>query len=296
MRKGTIVILFLFGLGLTPWLFASTQPERTPTSFGGVKAVTRPSRDAVMGFTFPTEVREIRVAGGDPVKKGDLLIRARDGEALALVKLQANRAANDYRVRGASNELTLAELEFDRVSRAHATGAANEQEFERSKTSLESARINVELAKQDLEEQRLQLERLTTDLERFRLEAPFDGMVEAVTAEIGLATRDGEKIIRVVNIDPLWIDVPAPTDETIRLGLRAGASAWMLMPVASDLVVVRGRVVEVSPVADSASATRRVRVELPNAELHPAGLACFVRFTDPGESWTSRQARSEPLP
>lgn len=271
------------------------QPERSVVSFGGIKSVTKPSRDAVMGFTFPTEVREVLVAGGDPVAKGALLVRARDGEAQALVKLQAHRAVNDQRVKSAENELALAQLEFDRISRAHDEGAANEQEFERSKASLESARINAEIARLDLEEQRLQLERLTTDLERFRLEAPFDGIVESVVAEVGLATRDGEKILRVVSIDPLWIDVPTPTDESVRLRLAPGAPAWVLLPVADEMVVAMGKVTEVSPVADGGSGTRRVRVELPNPDLLPAGMTSHVRFTEPSSGWSVRaSAEREP--
>jgi hypothetical protein len=44
----------------------------------GEKAVTRPSRDATMGFSNPTQVKEIAVKGGQKVKLGQLLIRGDD--------------------------------------------------------------------------------------------------------------------------------------------------------------------------------------------------------------------------
>src|SRR5690606_6707396 len=52
------------------------------TSFGGVRTFADPSKDSLMGFTFPTEVREVLVRVGDRVEAGDVLVRARDVEPL----------------------------------------------------------------------------------------------------------------------------------------------------------------------------------------------------------------------
>jgi multidrug efflux pump subunit AcrA (membrane-fusion protein) len=46
--------------------------------------------------------------------------------------------------------------------------------------------------------------------------------------------------------------------------------------------------VYVSPVADSVSQTRRVRVEIDNPEGWPAGTQARVRFTEPTGEWKSR--------
>jgi multidrug efflux pump subunit AcrA (membrane-fusion protein) len=48
-----------------------------------------------------------------------------------------------------------------------------------------------------------------------------------------------------------------------------------------DTPVLKGRVLYVSPVADAAAETRRVRVELPNPTALPPGTRARVRFSPP---------------
>ena len=58
------------------------QPSQAPdlASFGGIKAAVRASRDATLSFTFPAEVSQVLVKGGQRVKKADLLIQSKDDE------------------------------------------------------------------------------------------------------------------------------------------------------------------------------------------------------------------------
>src|SRR5262245_4723083 len=70
--------------------FVGAQPATTPSpflldeaainSFDGVKAPTRASRDATMSYTFPVEIAQVLVKGGQHVKKGDALVQGRDDE------------------------------------------------------------------------------------------------------------------------------------------------------------------------------------------------------------------------
>src|SRR3954470_3404443 len=62
------------------------------TEFDGVKAVTKPSHDAVMGFSVATQVRGISVRGGQDVTKGTLLVTGDDIEDIAVLKLQKAKA------------------------------------------------------------------------------------------------------------------------------------------------------------------------------------------------------------
>lgn len=251
-------------------------------AFGGVEWVTRPSRDAAMGFTLSLEISAIVARSGDAVKAGDVILRARDGEALASLVVQRARAGNDAELRNARAALELAKSRFEAAEEAKRRNAVNPSEFEERRIGYLSAQIAVDAAENALEEERLRLKQLEEQYERYRLVAPFDGIIEQVAAEVGQAVSDREPVLRVVSIDPLWVDAPVPTDQTLRLGLKAGAPAWALLDVPGQGAVLNGRVLYVSPVADSASGTRRVRVELGNPSLWPAGTRCRVRFVEPG--------------
>ncbi len=59
--------------------------DRVAEKFGGTKADTKPCKDVTMSFPLPVEIRTVAVVGGQAVKMGDLLIRARDDEQVAVV-------------------------------------------------------------------------------------------------------------------------------------------------------------------------------------------------------------------
>lgn len=256
------------------------------SSYGGYRVYADPIQDAVMGFSFPTEVREILVKGGDRVKAGDLLVRARDGEAVAALKFQKLRAENDWEVKAAENALDLAEIEFRAIERVRADGGGSQQEYDRSRNAVEAARINVELAKMRLEEQQIGLERFEAELERFRLSAPFDGIVQSIDVSVGHVMGDSQPVIRVVDTDRLKLMVPTPAHEA--MGLSRGDKAWIVMHLPGEPRVLVGEVTEVSPVADAPTQQMRIKVEVANPDGRPAGVLSWVRFTPPTGSWTER--------
>jgi hypothetical protein len=108
--------------------------------------------------------------------------------------------------------------------------------------------------------------------------------------------REGEPVIRVVSVDPLWIDVNTPTSMTISLGLQKGSPAWILMQEDTARRVYTGEVIEVAPTADPASGLRRIRVQMANAVGVVPGVNCWVRFSEPSGEWRDLVVDpSEPL-
>jgi len=252
--------------------------------FGGVIADTKASRDVLMTFTISAEVRQVLVKGGQRVKEGDLLIRARDGDQVALVDAQRLSANNDNEVKAATFQLELAELKYSRLKESNQGGKAELDEARiqaaTSKVQLEQARVRL-----DLEVKRLA--QAEGQLERYRLVAPFDGVIEEVKADVGQGMREAEPVIRIVNTELLWLDAYAPTMETIELELQKGRPAWVLMRLPDGARMVKGEILYVSPVADSVSQSRRVRVQYANTANWPAGIPAKVVFVQPGAEWDS---------
>lgn len=267
--------------GATAWDAAAER-------FGGYKADTKPSRDATMQFSLSTEVKDVLVQGGQRVKRGDVLMRARDAEILAAKERQKIIAESTTEVDNAVKQLELARFKFQKLKEG---GTFSQSEFEELRIQSESAGLQLEQAKINRTTQQVALQQIVGQAERFYLEAPFDGVIEEVMVEVGQGVTEQEKILRIVNTDRLWLDAYADTSETIRVGLKADAPAWVLVHLADAPKLVRGKVLYVSPVADSVSQTRRVRVEIENPDGWPAGTLARVRFTDPGSEWERFQVK-----
>jgi RND family efflux transporter MFP subunit len=273
--------------------------EHLASAFAGHKAFTRPSKDVQIGFSIPSQVKEILATAGKVVRQGDLLIRGDDEEDAALLELQKIRAKSKASVDKQNAQLELANLEYSRLQEAEARGSANPQELDRARIAVAAATADLEVATVQQAQEELEVKRRQARVDRLRLTAPFDGVVDAVIVDLGQALQESEKVLRLVDIDPLWIDVDTPTDLTVRQKTKPGDPAWVLMDVAGIPTVVQAKVLEVAPTADASSRTRKVRVELANPKVGPdaatietrqfvAGEPAWVRFAPPSEEWAKK--------
>lgn len=265
--------------------------ERLAASFLGqdeppAPTFTMPSKDAQIGFQVPTQVMEVLVKGGSKVVAGDVLIRGDDSEEQALLKIQEIRSNTTLPVDRARAALELAKIELERMREAFNQAAATEQELKRAEVSVEVGEIDLQTAQWNLDQEKLQFERMKTRADRYRLVAPFDGQVDVVAVDRGDVVKDSEPVIRVVNIDPLWVDVHTPIETS--LSLSQGDPAWAMIDIPGRTAFVTGRIIEVSPVTNFATRKQRIRVEIDNPSKWPPGLAVWVRFNEPSEEFKAK--------
>jgi RND family efflux transporter MFP subunit len=294
MLLGAGIVLSLSGfVGAQP--VASAKPlalnEGAITSFGGVKAPTRASRDATLSYTFPVEIASVIVKGGQHVKKGDPLVQGRDDEYRLQRDLQKTIAESDLDIQHAQAEVDQAEVEFKAQETLRDKKTSGTPiEFERAKTVLTVKRVELALAKLQSVQQKLKLGVNQAQLDRLTLKAPFDGIIDNVLVEVGEVKKEAEPILKIVATDPMWMDVNAPTSLTMTLGLKPGDKAWILLDVPGEPAVYVGKVIEIGAESDFAGQTRRVRVELANPSEWPVGPAAWVRFAAPEGEWAKRIA------
>jgi membrane fusion protein (multidrug efflux system) len=171
---------------------------------------------------------------GKTVKKGDLLARLDDKEALAT--LNDLRALQEFQQR-----------EFDRQSQLLARGVATSQAYQRAESDL--ARIQAQIAAQ------------AQRLEYFKLVSPMDGTVLKEDGEVGDMVDPGTILYRIGLERPLWVvaDVNEEDIPRVRVGqkalLRTDAFAGQVLP---------GFVKQITPAGDPVSKTFRVRIGLPD--------------------------------
>lgn len=286
MKRLALALLMAFGAHAQPM----SNGDLPPADTFGIKAVTRPSQDAVMGFSFPTSVLESMVVDGEAVTKGQPLVRADDREAKSGVILQTIRAESTLDVEAERKAMELAQLELEATEQAYEGGGGSSLELDRARLNSETSKLRLDASQQRLQEQRVQLEQLQARLDKYTVAAPFDGVVESVLVSVGDSVRESDPVVRVVSVDPLWIDVATPTQTT--MGLTDGDPAWCLVRIGDDVRLLDATIVGISPVADSVTGARRVRVEASNPTALPAGLTVFVRFEKPGSAWAELAANA----
>jgi len=109
------------------------------------------------------------------------------------------------------------------------------------------------------------------------LKSPIEGIVDEIAVDEAEAVDTQMRpVMRIISIDPMWIDVNVPTPQA-RKYLRKGQSAQVTF---EGLAQTRtGNIIKVASDADPASDTVRVRVELPNPEKRGTGETVTVTFT-----------------
>jgi Cu(I)/Ag(I) efflux system membrane fusion protein len=106
-----------------------------------------------------------------------------------------------------------------------------------------------------------------------RLKSPIQGIVEAIALEQGESVNALDEVMRLVRIDPLWIDASFPV--AVAAQIRAGQTVTVQYS-SEPKTRMTGKILHKAAVADAASGTLKARIEVPNKERRPAGAYVWV--------------------
>ena len=296
MRRVALVQAAVLLAG-TPILWGEQPP--------GHEAISRPSKDVTLSFTRPGRLAPIpgprQLEDGDMVQAGQLLARLDDeAERAQLAQLKA-QAEDDTRVRAAEAQLAQKKVDRDEIKEARQRGAATRLEYEHAELDVNIAELSLELSKFQQKQDRRKYDEAKIQLERMKLRSPITGRVLRLMARPGETVDAVEQVVRVLSIDPLWVDVPVPVGRMRERRIREGQPAKVSFPLGRGTERMSepaiGKVVYVMPVADAASDTQMVRVEVANPAGRPAGEHVIVDFppqADPAEPTTQPAATAAP--
>jgi len=246
----------------------------------GIEAISKASEDITLSFVRPGRVATVLVKEGDSVRAGQVLMEQDNEEAAKLLEKLRAQAENTTGVELYKAQLAQKEIEARRQEDLFKKGATTGTQVERAKVDALTIQKYLEQSMFEREQSRLEYEQALVTFDRMRLKSPVDGRVEQLLVHAGEGADGLQKVVRVVKTDPLWIDVPVPL--AAARDVSAGAKAAVEFPagVAWDAAraTVEGRVIFVATVADAASDTVTVRVEVPNTTLRPAGEHVRVTF------------------
>jgi multidrug efflux system membrane fusion protein len=206
------------------------QVNREITLYGR----TEPDRVATLRAELKGQVTELFFTEGQQVKKGQKLVSIDTNDLI-------------QRLNSAKASLRQREIE---LKGARSLGKQGYQ----SEANLAQAVANVESAKAEFESLQLALENTT-------IEAPFDGVINEQFVEIGDLLKDGDKIVTVVDLNPLVIS--ADVTETHIGELTIGNKANGRMVTGKR---VEGQIRFISSVSNMGTNTFKIEVEVDNTD------------------------------
>lgn len=170
---------------------------------------------------------------------------------------------------GAAAALVEAKINENAARRLKANGYASETRAAQAEAALQAALANVEAAKAGVisaaassEAAKAGVAATQKDIDNLTITAPFSGLLETDTAELGALLLPGALCGTIIQLDPIKLVGFAPETEVDRV--LVGAMAGARLATGREIV---GRVTFLSRSADSLTRTFRVEVEVPNTGL-----------------------------
>ncbi|MEQ9694095.1 efflux RND transporter periplasmic adaptor subunit [Shimia sp. SDUM112013] len=142
-----------------------------------------------------------------------------------------------------------------RVASTQAAVSAAEASVQSAKSGLQSTQAGIQSAEAAVAAARREIDRLY-------IKAPFGGLLESDTAELGSLLQPGSLCATIIRLDPIKVVgfVPETEVNRVKIGAMAGARLTTGQEVA-------GQVVFLSRSADPTTRTFRVEINVPNPDL-----------------------------
>ena len=229
----------------------------------------RPRYETRLSFRLPGQMVARKVEVGQRVQAGQA-VALLDGRDARLAQSSARA-----QLAQAESHAALAEADFRRFSELRAKNFISQAEYDRREAQAQQAREQVAAA-------RAQADQAANQVAYATLAAPHAGVITALEAEAGQVLAAGQTVARLARPEELEIAVNVPEHrlEQFRKARDLEVRLWS----APDRAY-RGRLRELSPVADPASRTYAARISLQEEDRALAiGMTAELRVRTDGDA------------
>ena len=235
-------------------LVKTMEVGKTNDSTAGTYSGTVKGRyESKLSFQAGGRITTRNVQLGTRVKAGDVLMTVDPKDIMQAVN------QSQAQVDAAAAQLQLAEANLKRYKELYSSDAVSAADLDQFQTAYDraAAQYNQAQAGQQAQDNQLSYTRLTADA---------DGVIAAVTAEVGQVVPAGQPVVTLVHDGDLEVTINVPENKLadFPVGKAVTVSFWALQNQ-----TVSGVVREVAPMADAVSRTYEVNITLQNP---PQGL------------------------
>ncbi|NDV61990.1 efflux RND transporter periplasmic adaptor subunit [Puniceicoccales bacterium CK1056] len=252
----------------------------------------QPEVEVVISSEVPGEIIELPVKDGDPVEKGELLVRVNPDTLEAQVKQQeASLASTKAGAAQRRAEMLQAQLDLNRIEGLFKKEFSTQDDLEQARTRLEVAKAAHESSLFQIKRQEMQLKEANDQLAKASIYSPITGTVVSLASElgdrvVGTGQFAGTEIMRVANLNNMEVQVDVSEADIVNVAIDDKATIEV---DALPKEPLEGIVTEIANSAESTGqrsqeqlTTFAVRIKLtePAARLRPGMTATADIETD----------------
>lgn len=243
----------------------------------------RPARIAALRFQVSGQVEERLAEPGQPVEQGEVLLKLHSGdyvdavtEAQARLAQEQAQVARDRRLlKLAERNVQLQQAEVNRLESLGSESLASRSQRDEAQQRLvqlqsEAARLryDTDTAESRLALRRAELRRAERNLERTRLLAPFAGVVNSISVDVGDYVGPNDRVAEVV--DSSHLDLHAEVSGETAAALNLGQEVTV---VHAEGRTRQGRVIALQRDPSRVTHTYALRIRIADGDVLPGTLA-----------------------
>jgi RND family efflux transporter MFP subunit len=221
-------------------------------------------------------ITEILVARGQVVRKGQVIAQLDPKLQELQAGLMRLRAGATAEIESSKARLTFRRTEAMRMGKLYRKNIISTKQLDEAEIELQLAKYNVRVAEMNRKISRIELQQTNERFARRTIRSPTRGVITEVRLSPGEYVSEQVSIVKIAEIDPLYVEVflPVTLYKDIVLGTRA-----LVFPQPPIGGRYDATVEVVDKVFDAASETFGLRLVMQNKDYQiPAGLRCEIEF------------------
>ena len=267
-------VLMAGGLNSAKAAEQATVPQARAADL--LDCVIEPSMVVKLASPIVGIVSSVTVDRGDKVVRGQPLVKLEDAVEAANVDLARERATNDFVIKSQKARLSFLRSKQGRAEKLRVNAFVSEAALEEAQSDVNVSDQQVREAEHNYRVAQLELKRAEASLQQRTIVSPLDGVVMERLLVPGEYRNEQSPLMTLAQINPLRVEVLAPTSSYGRIRIGSKAHVYPEDPVGGSY---EATVTVVDHVLDSASNTYGIRLDLPNSDQSlPGGLRCRIGF------------------
>jgi len=254
----------------------AADAEVTNSASETLDGVIKPFEVIEVGSPMAGLLAEVFADSGDSVVAGTLLARLENSVERESAELARLNAAGTASLMTAQVKVESAHLKLEKREQLSIDGIVTSEELEAARTEALLAELELASVKETAAIFQVEFQKAEALVARTEILAPADSVVLSRNASPGeIVTSSPEaSIFTLARLDPLRVEARAPVAWLAKL--RLGETA-LVVPTFDETLLLEAKLTVIDAVADAASETVRIELELPNPDLSlPAGIRCRI--------------------
>jgi len=267
-------VAFCMGVGS---LLITQQGHANRVALSDVDCLIEPSMVVELGTAVPGLLDEVVFDRNDFVKRGAVMAKLESSVEVTLVEIASQIASSNTGVKLRQQSAAFGVRTQQRNQELLASKTISTQTMDQVSTETRIAELQLQQEQEAIRLAKLELARAKATLNRRYIKSPISGTVTQRYRHPG-EFIDSDPVFQIAQLNPLHVEVLLPLSELGSVSVGSNVDVRLDVPGFDD-EVFNGEVHRIDSVADAASGTYGVRVELANPEYTiPSGVRCLADF------------------